>query len=81
MELNLKPRAIAVLCALRLEPKSALQLSRMIGDDCVAPMHDLLRAMLSEGLVSQYAFTQWCVGNEGRAYLENNGLCVKGQSL
>lgn len=71
---GLKPRAIAVLCALRCEPRTERFLSTAIGDGSVGATVDLLRDMRSMKLVVADSRLLWCLLDDGVAWLETNGL-------
>lgn len=68
---DLKPRVIAVLCALRAGPKTANQLGTAIGDGSTpagrAATTDLLIDMQRPGM-------DLIAGHDGRYYLDHDGL-------
>lgn len=74
-ELNLKPRAIAVLVALRVGPLTLKQLQQRIGDAKLHDTADLLDAMATDHLVVRTDVGVLC-DEDGRAWLESNGVAI-----
>ena len=70
---DLKPRAIAVLCALRSGPKTANQIGTAIGDG--SRSHDRrATADLLEDMASSRGGLEMLRRYDGRWYLDHNGL-------
>lgn len=76
-DINLKPRAIAVLVALRNGPRTTRQLRDAIGDGRKSDPNGLLASMRSAplSLVTQRPHDdRWYLTHEGLGWLQNNGL-------
>ena len=74
----LKPRAIAVLCALRCAARTMVAIRCSIGDRSSSTTADLLRDMRSMRLVGQQQGDErWYLADDGVAWLETNGLAVE----
>jgi hypothetical protein len=70
-----KPRAVAVLVALRRCSLTTAQIRNAISDDTLEQTRDLLADMTDDDRVTQLA-ARWYVDLEGVAWLERNGLTV-----
>ena len=66
---DLRPRAIAVLCALRSGPKTANQIGTAIGDGSKSPQR-----RDTDDLLSDMAFMKLITSHDGRWYLDHDGL-------
>lgn len=74
---NLKPRAVAVLCALRNGPRTSAQLRISIGDGRKSDPKGLLRCMREAplSLVTQRPHDdRWYLTDHGIGWLQTNGL-------
>ena len=77
MTADLKPRAIAVLVALRSGPRTTSQLRTAIGDGRKSDPVGLLRCMREKplSLVEQRPHDdRWYLTHEGLGWLQRNGL-------
>lgn len=74
---DLKPRAIAALCALRLGPRTKSSVCYAIGDQRGESTADLLVDLTSSGLVG-YRCNDWFLTSEGVGWCESNGVLVDG---
>lgn len=75
--IDLKPRAVAVLVALRSGPRTTEQLRIAIGDGRKSPPNGLLRAMRSAplSLVTQLPHdNRWYLDHDGLGWLQRHGL-------
>lgn len=81
--IELKPRAVAVLCALRSGPKTTNQLGSSIGDgvsasarNATAGLLDAMRHHASGALIQQVRGqpTRWYLDHDGLGWLQSNGL-------
>lgn len=85
--LNLKPRAVAVLVALRSGPRTRAQLRHAIGDPSATATADLLGDMRSgllprARLIEQLAGDdRWYLTHDGVEWLETNGLSVEREAM
>ena len=75
---SLKPRAQAVLCALRTGPRTARALFLAIGetDKRTCAIDSLLTDMAKMDLIVRTAGSAWGLTYEGIGWLESNGLSV-----
>ncbi len=82
----LKPRAQAVLCALRQGPLSDRQLQQRIGDESTPLTVALCSAMCNPrdpiGILigKRYGVAIWYLAPDGIAWLETNGLSVASEA-
>lgn len=75
IESGLRPRAIAVLCALRQRPLTTLQLKNAIGDSSVEDTHALVCDMLTDTIDhAGLGDKRWYLTHDGVGWLETNGL-------
>ena len=75
IETGLKPRAIAVLCALRSGPKNLAMLADAIGDHPINNTKELLAEMCRELLLGQVGNSvYYYLDHDGIGWLQNNGL-------
>jgi DNA-binding IclR family transcriptional regulator len=74
---DLKPRAVAVLVALRNEPRNRAQIRHAIGDHSTSSTADLLGDLRGLGMIGQVAGDdRWYLEFAGVGWLESNGLQV-----
>lgn len=71
--LDLKPRAVAVLCALRNGHLTVARLRRAIGDQTDFDVRMLLNDMLAMSLVGGVG-SDWYLDRDGVGWLQQNGL-------
>lgn len=80
--IDLKPRAVAVLCALRSGPRSTASLRGAIGDPTIHQTESLLLCMESvdcgaagsRRLVVRSTDGRWYLDHDGLGWLQTNGL-------
>lgn len=73
---DLKPRAVAVLCALRVGALTVKQLQSRIGDATLQETADLIAAMAAEHLVVRTDVGILC-DEDGRSWLESHGVAIQ----
>lgn len=73
---DLKPRAIAALCAMRRMSRSRTSLREAIGDQSAQSTLDLLGDLRSMGLVDNVGNGIWQLTTDGVAWCETNGMHV-----
>ncbi len=73
-DLNLKPRAIAVLVALRAGPMTTTQIKRCIGDTNAEDTHALLCDMITDTIDHVRGDARWYLTHDGLGWLQRNGL-------
>lgn len=79
---NLKPRAVAVMCALRSKPRALDNLSAAIGDPSRNATLDLLGALRLDEFVGQIAGRpDWFLTAAGVAWLEAHGLSASSPTI
>lgn len=71
----LTPRAQAVLCAVRIAPRTLVGLRNATGDSTNFVVESLLDCMAADGLVAKSG-NVWGPTYDGIAWLETNGLAV-----
>lgn len=78
---GLKPRAIALLCALRLGARTSSWLRSAVGDRTSASLYDLLLDLRKIGLVRPSTTGQWHLTHDGIGWCESNGMLVSPAAL
>lgn len=72
--LDLKPRAVAVLVALRKGPRAPAALADALAEDSIAELRALLVCMVAEQLIRAYSARVWGLTHDGLGWLQSNGL-------
>lgn len=71
---DLKPRAVAALCALRTGARTKVSLRSAIGDISTTSTLDLMGDLRDLGLVAMRAGGDWHLTRDGLSWCERNGL-------